>query len=217
MPLGDVYEYTMYCQHADQVSVTRRYYETTALAGTEATQAQMVAALDAIFAPLFKNAMCILATYRGSAICQIWPLPRRRQSTTIANTGLGVVAGDILPRQVRGIITLRTFFAGRRYRGRVYVPFPAEASSLSDGTPGGGYQSTLDALGAALISSTTAGSAPNTTTLTPKLARIAYTGTPPNRVLVQPTLLPYEGFATRPRWATQRKSGSYGRQNVLPF
>jgi hypothetical protein len=54
----------------------------------------------------------------------------------------GIVGGDPLPPQSAGVITWRTGFAGRSFRGRTYLPGVSESDS-TDGTLSSGYLTRL--------------------------------------------------------------------------
>jgi hypothetical protein len=60
-------------------------------------------------------------------------------------TVTGTQAGDALPRQTQGLVRLSTstVVGGRRLRGRLFVPGPAEADNDSAGLPTGTYTSGL--------------------------------------------------------------------------
>lgn len=220
MPAGDVYQWTAYVSFGDQTAVLRRYYQVpeNGESGTGATQALMVANLDSLLGPPLKALMSGSATYKGSGICRIWPRPQTRTTYITSGAGDGTVVGDQMPRMVCGLVSLRTFFAGRKYRGRMYVPFAAEADNAPPGKPSTSYLTRLDTLGGLLISvRNNIGTAPNQTTLTPVLAQIRYTGTAPNRTMLAPVCNVYEGFVSRTYWATQRRRGDFGAGNVSPI
>lgn len=66
-------------------------------------------------------------------------------TTTEITTGFpltGLVAGDCVGQQLAAIVTFRTPYAGRSYRGRVYMPGISESNALMAG-PGAGPQADL--------------------------------------------------------------------------
>src|SRR3546814_8120191 len=75
----------------------------------------------------------------------------------IYNQGQGLfLGGDLLPGQVCGMVTKLTAAAGRRFRGRVYVPFPLETDN--DGiVPSAAYVARINPVALAQISQITAG------------------------------------------------------------
>lgn len=65
----------------------------------------------------------------------------------------GQAASEVLPFATQGVIKLQTaqFNEGRRLQGRIFIPGPAEGSSVN-GAPEPGYLSTLNTTAATLIS-----------------------------------------------------------------
>jgi len=211
---NDVYESNHYTRHAEQVCVLRHFWRVTNTLGTGATQVQIAAAVDGAIASPLKALMASSAEYLGTKCSKIFPTPRTFATDVFTSTGFGGVAGDPVPRQSRGIVTLTTANAGRSWRGRRYIPFPSETSNDSDGTPTGPYLTALDTLGTALITTLVGvGGGGNTCDLEPVLAKLTYVG----HVLNSITMKSFAGRISRNRWATQRRSGSYGRPNVTPF
>lgn len=212
MPAGDIYEAKMFSRHTDQVAVTRRYYRSENQAGTGATQAQVTTAIANQLATVFSTMLNTAAEYRGMTVQRIVPQPRTVESTSLFGAGFGLEVGDCLPRQVRGILSLRTAFAGRQYRGRLYIPFPGEGSNDADATPTAAYLVKLNAFGAAVIATLAGvGGGGNTEDLKPVLCGFAAGNPVPIRVNE------LANYLARDRWATQRRSGSYGRPNISPL
>jgi len=211
---GDLYEANHFTRHVEQVGVLRHYWRQGPNTGTGPTQTQIAAALDtAISAPL-KACMSNAAEYLGTKVYRIFPVPRTFPSDVFTATGLGGVVSPILPRQVRGIITLRTLASGKRYRGRRYIPFPAQVSTDTDATPSAAYLILLDTLGTAMITTLNAvGSGGNTANMVPVLVKLTYAA----HILQSYTYIPFDTRVSRNRWATQRRTGSYGPPNVTPF
>jgi len=211
---GDLYEANHFTRHVEQVGVLRHYWRQGVNTGTGPTQTQIAQALDTAISPPLKACMSNVAEYLGTKVYRIFPPPRTFPSDIFTSTGVGGVVSAILPRQVRGIITLRTLLAGKRYRGRRYIPFPAQVSTDTDATPTGPYLTLLDTLGTALITPLVAvGSGGNTATMTPVLVKLTYA----NHILQSYTFIPFDTRYSRNRWATQRRTGSYGPPNVTPF
>jgi len=63
-------------------------------------------------------------------------------------TVLGTASGDLLPREVNGLLQLHTgvYVGGREIRGRTFVPYPVEPSN-DGGVPGTSYIAGLADLG----------------------------------------------------------------------
>jgi hypothetical protein len=122
----------------------------------------------------------------------------------IASSVLTGAAGTgILPAQVSGLITLNTLLAGRKGRGRVYVPFIGNA-----------YQDTDDTPTAALVTDMA-------TFMTDWLSLSLVNGTGGGTINVFPiiwhratnTHTDIDAFRANKLFATQRRRGNYGRLN----
>lgn len=214
MPDGDIYELTLVCQASEQIGLMRRHYSQSVTVGTGPTLDQIATHFTTVFPTVVKACLASGASYQGLMVSKVFPLPRTAAEIDTTGVGSGTVAGDVLPRQCRGIITLRTNNAGPNWRGRVYVPFPCEADNAAGGLPSAGYITALSNL-AGIITTTypLIGGGGNTATLTPVLWRGIYV----NGQLTSRTPVPWATWVARPRFGTQRRSGSYGRPNVLPL
>lgn len=204
--LDDVYEVRFVCRYGDQVGLNVRHYRVTTTAGVGATEAEVAFAMDFEFAPKFKILLASSAEYRGCLARKLRPIPPTEERSAIGGRGFGTVVGDPLPTQVCGIVTLRTGFAGPRYRGRMYIPFPSEAENQTNSTPSNSYVAALDSMGFSAAKLIACGTAPNNSTLSPVIwSRKFQTSTP-----VLTTL-------GRQKWATQRSRGNYGVINPIPI
>lgn len=115
----------------------------------------------------------------------------------------GSITGDPLPRQVSGLITLRSGLAGRANRGRVYVPFPGESSNVATGfaVPAPSYRDSLADIGTYMID--------------PEVEVGADEGDALMRFEL-PNAKGFSSFVVREGWATQRRRGFFGRRNLTP-
>jgi len=212
MANGDIYEVNFHMHHVDQRGIIRRFYQVTNTSGTGPTETQIGARFDTAFPPLFKALMTSGAVYKGVKIAKVYPGFRLRGFIVTTSVGPGTVAGDTLPTQTRGIITLRTAYAGPGYRGRSYMPFPCEVDNGPTGAPIAGYVTRLTTLASQLVLTQGAiGTAPNQADFIPIIWHLPKDtpNLPANRIPYAVT----EAIA-RTRWATQRRSGAYGRLNV---
>jgi hypothetical protein len=111
-----------------------------------------------------------------------------------------------LPGQVSGMLTKRTGFPGRSGRGRIYIPFPSDAFvEPTNNVPTAAYVGKLQQIAnfyAADFSFVAGGT--------------SYTFQPVLFRKKTKTVTPLTAVQTRPRWATQRRRGNYGRVNVPP-
>jgi hypothetical protein len=219
---GDIYCCRFWSKLGDQAACNVRYYLLVSHAGNGASQDAVAAAIDAEVATDLKPLMSSAAEYLGSTTQRVWPTPPTVASFLQTARGFGAVTGDPLPKQVSGLIMLRTEFAGRKYRGRMYVPFPGEADNDATTKPSAGYQARLVTLGNSLVADVNAGAAPDTSVLQPGLPGRTKTPVPgdPDRFTypLNGTFVPFiDNFGLRTIWATQRRRGDFGRKNVSPF
>lgn len=208
----DIFEVTFHNHTANQRGLVRRYYEARNVTGNGPTDAEIGIRFDTAFPPLFKALMATTAFYRGVKIAKVFPGQRQRGFTNTTSAGAGTAVGDLLPTQCRGIITLRTALAGPGFRGRAYIPFPAEADNAANGVPTAGYVTRLTTMGAQLILAQNAvGAAGNQANLIPIIWHLpkGLPNEPANRDAYD-----LNEAVSRTKWATQRRSGEYGRINV---
>ena len=187
------------------------YVGAMTLAG--ATDSEIAAAYAASVAGPMKAAMSHKATYRGISVGRCFPLPVGVTTDDNTGTAAGTAAVDMMATQVSGIITKRTSFGGRAFRGRMYVPFVPVDAADGSGKPTGAYGILLAAVGVAACSSFIVVGAGGNTTMVPCLFhRKGYiVGTPPP-VGVN-TITPVTNLTLSSKFATQRRRGMYGRPN----
>jgi len=204
--INEVIEQKVFSTFGEQLAVNTLHFLVTAITGVGATDAEIAVNHETIYAPLTKGVMSSAALYYGLQVQKIFPAPPRVAAATVLLQGVGLVAGDPLPKQVCGILTKRTAFAGRTFRGRIYLPFPSETDNAVDSTPTPGYLANLAFWVIALQGNILTAGAGGTNTLRHILFHRATGGF---------------DFVTsavaRDKWATQRRRGAYGRPNVPPF
>jgi hypothetical protein len=208
--VNDILELTVFCFDTTmgQLAENKSHWKVTGLTAAGATSAEIAAAMSAVFAADYKPALATEAEYYGLAAQKIFPLPRTPAGTSKAGGGIGTgTAGAALPGQVSGIIQLQTAGTGRGQRGRQYIPFPSVGvATTAGGIPTAGYVTLLDTIAGILTVPDTVVGGGGTTTITPGIF---------NRRTN--TFTQVSGFNVPQVWATQRRRGSYGRRNVLPF
>jgi len=205
---GGVIRHVMYSTVPGQVSVTKRDYQCVSISGGSAINSDTVLAhLETTFANLMKDCMSNQATYYGSQLYYQTPVGARpRPSSSTLEQGVGSDAGDLLPTQTTGLISLYSDTLGKAGQGRVYVPFPAQDSIDSLGSPDALYLVDLTNLGTQLVSPQAVIAGGITATFVPVLYIPG--GTPPKPIIK---------FIVRDAFATQRRRGAFGRLNAAPF
>jgi len=206
--VGGVVRHVIYCTVPGQVSVTKRDWQCTSITGGSVIGSEdALLVMDGAFATPMKNCMTNSATYYGSQLYYQTPVgPRPRPSSTIVNQGIGNDAGDPLPTQTCGLISIYTDTLGKSGQGRVYVPFPAQDSIDSNGSPDALYLGDLDDLGLALTTPLAVPSGAISAVFVP----VMYVpgGAPPKPIIK---------YLVRDAFATQRRRGAFGRLNANPF
>lgn len=208
----DVFRLVVYTYFAgqQQQGVNVHYMQCLNIVGTPTDDNQVqsfATGLSSVYTPLMTDK----AIFQGVTL-QKWmpptPLPMPVASTALNNPG--VVTGDALPPDKAGIITWRTRFSGRKYRGRSYIPFPSETDSDVNGLPTNGYVLRLVTLAGIFVPFFTSSDMGGNQAGWVKLVVHGRTPGSPNDAVV--TSLP------RQLWADQHRRGDYGRRNTpSPF
>jgi len=203
--INDVVEVKLYAHSEGQYSVNTLHYKVTAAAGGGSTDEIFAGELSDMFPDRLKAAMSVQATYEGLTVQIIRPT-RRPRVINIVGRDVGGVAGDILPRQVAGLIQKRTTTASRSGRGRMFVPFPSETHNNPDGFPVIAYTDLLDLLATTMLTTVVSADGANTSTLVPCLY---------NRNTHATILL--TGAISGSTWGTCRRRADVRGADKLPF
>lgn len=206
LAVNDIWRVRIACYTPDQASVNVLHYKVIGTAGAGATDQDLADRVNTLAAPLYKAVLSVSATYRGTSAQRIFPGPLTAAAFSVGSAGIGTVAGEPLPTQCAGIISLHTSLAGRRQRGRIYLPFPGEDSSTNPGVPTGAYVTAAQTLANALFTTIVAGVGGNTSNLDPV---IFHRSTNTADVITRKE--------AKTAWATQRRRGYYGQKNLPPF
>lgn len=205
MPVGDVYEVKLYTVQGAQTAVNVRHFRVSAVSATTPADSAIADAFSNRYGPVLRPLMSTSAEFRGAGQRLVSTIPKPVETYSVAGAGPGTVAADPLPKQVCGLLTLRTAFAGRRYRGRIYVPFPAESDNDFTTRPIATYVTRLQTLGGQFTGSFTITQGANTMTV----ASVVF-----SRQLGEWSVV--TGYTARSSWATQRRRGDFGRSNLSP-
>lgn len=121
--LNDVLRLRIACKQNNQYAVNVLTLSVDTVIGGGATQDEIVTSIDASIRAHLRACLAADATYYGMTLHKILPVPPTLPSVILANAaGLGATNGN--PPQVSSLISWKTAFAGRKFRGRMYVPFP---------------------------------------------------------------------------------------------
>jgi hypothetical protein len=126
----------VYTTHRSQVAVNSQQLQVTIVGAATVTDDQLATQLSTLLAPLFKACMSAQARYEGVA-CRRFRGTGDTPRTTyaFADAGVGDHAGDMLPGQICGLVNFATPLLGLTRQGRMYLPFPPESRSGTDGQP----------------------------------------------------------------------------------
>jgi hypothetical protein len=193
--VGDIMLVRNICLTPSDGAINARHYRVSAVGGTGPTDQEAANVFATSWKPLYVALMAATATWFQTDIRRIFPLPLGATSISDLTTAVGSVIPDALPQQISGIITLHTALAGRAGRGRIYVPFPAEAdSSGSPPVPLAGYITRLNALRDAMLLTLTTPGMVNNATFQPVIWHRASS-----------TFTLVASATSRNYWATQRR------------
>jgi hypothetical protein len=194
MAVGDVLIVRNICATPTQLGLNVRFYRSILTIGPAILLPITAAQFELNVATGYLNVLSASASWIGASVQKFLPGPPSFPAQSSALTAVGAVAGDPLPRQVSGLIGFTTAFAGRRFRGRAYIPFPSESSNDPNQLPDAPYLTGLAFLAALMIADVTVTSGPSTEVWRPCL-------------LHRDTFLTDDitGFVIRTMWATQRR------------
>lgn len=203
--VGDILEATIRCHSRDQDGLNIRHYSVTAATGGGVTFAEVASNLFNRLAAAYVAIMNGTASFHSVSVRRVAPIPPSAPEVTILAPVINIGGGPPAPRQVTGVIGLFTGVAGRKGRGRVYVPFPSNVH-VDDGSPTNAYVAGLQGIAAQLLGvvTVTGGVAGTSAELIPVLYhRLTRTA---NAIT---------NATGRARFGTQRRRGDYGRANPL--
>jgi len=204
MALNDITRVLIRTALFSQLGLIVRHYRHSAIDGTGTTHQAIADALQFSLSATLLPLLTSQASFLGVTAQKIEPLPASIPFASSSPPLPGTGGPNTLPGQVSAIITLRSNNAGRRNRGRSYVPFPSEERN-TDGKPTATYVADLTQLGTALIMARVIGPTLANETLTPIIYRRNFT----------PRTIDIQSFVARPVWATQRRRGDYGQANIV--
>lgn len=213
--IGDLVRIRFWCVATDQAAVNTIYFTVVAATGTPVTDLDAAINMDEIMGPFYVALMPSSVSYQGCE-AQIVKKPALTAQIARGQQGAGTNGTIALPRQVTSLVHFLTANAGRRYRGRVYLPFPPVDAAELDGTMTAAY-AILVAQWSAQLASTNQWQTPFATptgfvTVAQCIPHFLKKGE------VGPEIPPTFTVALNPddRFATQRRRGSFGRQNTSP-
>lgn len=199
-----------WCKVGNQVSVTTFHHLVQSIDSGAPDDEDFLLHWEAIYGGIFKGLIANGVNYVGSTAQIITPpIGLLRKNNITAGPGTG--GTNTNATQVSGLIQWGTNLGGRKFRGRVFMPFPSEEENGVDGKPVAGYLIGLDGLGDEYVHHTNWIMTLGHATIVPVIRhRKDKTG-----VTSAPTQI--TTYTSVPNWATQKKRGAFGRPNISPF
>jgi len=210
---GDFLEIKLFTHLDGQLGINVHYGQVGAIDSAAATRGigGMADALGTWFAPAIKALICTPAKYLGLSLrVQEFDAPTVKWATAWSKTGagFGTAGATPCPKQVSGLFSKRTAYAGAKEQGRTFVPFPATADVEPNGNPTLSYLSRLTAYAQRVDGDegiVQGGGGQNTDVIFGlyKWGQIA-------------SFRPTMSVVIRDAFATQMRRGDYGKVNAIP-
>lgn len=207
---SDEFRLTLYSHDStDQAGLVGFRVRTNYLIGAGATDEGVVDKLSGVWGPRLKFFFTTDTQYMGATLRRLFGVgaqPITRFS--VSGSGAGTEALPTLPLQTAGLLSFATDTGGKKYRGRCYIPFVARSyqTSSTSGDPSVAFQTQMETIGAAVV-------AGDTIIVGGATISVEY-GLHP---VGDPVWSKYTSYKYHDRWATQRRRGSFGKQNPFPF
>jgi len=209
LSVGDFLQERVGFWFAPQAAYNILYWEIASIVGGASVDLQALCnELDSLTKVPACDIITASASYSGVGLKRISPGVPSVEAVSTTGSGVGTWAGDAYAKQVAGIITKRTVKSGRKYRGRLYLPFVSEAAAHTDTTPTAAYLTAADAYALVTVAPITLVPAGVTGVFLTPLLKHAAVGTTADTIT---------NYVVRDKWATQRRRGDYGRPNTQPF
>ncbi len=204
--VGDIVRVTVAATYTSelQVEMINLNYRCVTSGGAD-TRAGLAAAVYAGLIGSYDNIMSFNSSIYGWKVAYINRTPPPSPLTG-GTSSPGAVATFFLPTQNRPLLRWLTGFTGRGYRGRVFMFSPAASKVTTGGIPSTDVTTAMATFG-------TAATAPIVTGGSTWHLVIAHRSLPP---VVTWTTTDVTGYTAIQKYATQRRSGQYGRPNVIP-
>lgn len=202
---GDIVRARVLCTCQTQNGINILHFRVLNSQGAGATDVQAALKLDQTLAPLYKPLISAAAVYVGVGLSIPSRIPATQETISVANGGAGTGGAVPCPGNVTGLITWKTANAGRKYRGRSYIPFPSVSEVASNGSVVPTYSTKLTNLINGLTVLITVGTAPNTCQLNLQVVDAALTRQ--TDVIL--------GVGSTDFWSQRRRE--YGRRPDLPI
>jgi hypothetical protein len=204
--VNDIVRVTTAWSYPDQQVIMNNLSYQCIIAGGSDTRAGLGAAVAAFMLSNYGPVVAAAANFYG------WKVSSLNKSPTPAPvSGLNVTAGGAAnpncPTQARPILKLLTPSAGRKYRGRLFMPPPATAYVTAGGFPSTALNTVMVTVGNAIVTGVITGGS----TWAPVIAHRV------KKMPLSTTATLITGTSVPGLFGTQWKSGNTGRVNTPPW
>lgn len=208
---GNLFELAIYCKSQDQIAVNVLHYACSFTDTSNLNMQDLCDDFEAAFRAVYPAMIPNTAVYRGCSLRRLRTGKTATFYSSHAATG-GTNENEALPYQVSGLIRLRANVAGRRGRGRVYIPFPCLPDS-DNNLPIAGYVTRLNAIADEITTVRVHADedGEHTNSFSPCIRHANAEGTDDDTYDLVTSAM---GVG---KWATQRRRGNFGRPNILPW
>lgn len=152
MAVGDIFRVTMEQALHSQTIMNTLHYRCVTTGGADSPV--LAALITSNITPLMKAVQSNELTHGPVYVQKIWPLPPLLPAANNTAIGVAGVAQNSLPTSMAVVITKKTEFAGRKYRGRFFaagVPVTHENDSRLALANVAAWQALADALDDVLV------------------------------------------------------------------
>lgn len=204
---GEVWRATMAFHYANEQWELPSFHLQSAQANPSDTKPAVVAQIDSLVQAHIVPTISTSVIYYGAKLSPAYTTPPWNPYISTPKVA-GTSSSDTLPTQVRPLVSMHTAKSGRAWRGRLYGATPSVLFADANGAP-------LPQLGTAWLAALDvwrAGSVVGGTTWSMVLP---HRKKPDPAPLIPPDLVTILEF--QDRFATQRRSGQYGRLNSEPW
>jgi hypothetical protein len=204
LKIGDILEAKIFCSNGQQQGINVLHYRVKSFTGAAYSDAAFADKMSQSAAPLYKVYLPTACRYEGVRAQVIFPLPVQAAQVSTNSAGFGTVIADPLPSQASFLVKKNTALAGRRFRGRMYLPFWGESMSDATGRPTGPANTAALDIATLLLTEQTWGVFPDQVVLTP--------------VLWSREFSDYQavtGVVLRAAWATQRRRSLINKGDTI--
>lgn len=209
--VNDVWEVRLYSSANNQVAVNRLHFQCISVQDLSSTLNDIASSFGHLMLPDYYNLLSEFSLYYGLALRRVYE-PLVRTQTVIYplvwTGGPGGVAGDLIPGQVAGLITLKTDRAGRGSNGRLFIPWMSEDSNNDSGVVDPVFVAQMQTFGEKIVGTnaltTTIGGKPTITVQSGVFNRAAG------------LFRPFTAVRARAFWATHKSRSFINRGDALP-